>query len=479
MRHHLGRVEQQLKQTQVVRQSGNAGLGHCLPDARNSLPAIGGMHHQLGQHRVVVRRDDRAAVNPGLDAREVIRKKDVVKAAGGGHEVLPRVLGVHPYLDRVAVAGHVGLGQGQRQPRRCLDLQRHQVQLRDALRHRMLDLQPRVDLQEVEILATDQKLHRAKRPVAHLPAQRQRSVQQPLAQACRQGQRRGFLHHFLEAALQGTFAFPQVDDLALPVAQNLHLDMATLGQVALDQQAGVAKRALAFSHRPCDVVVQAVQPVHDAHALAAAASRRLEHYRQADRGHHRRHLGGVIAGPCRAGYQRQADGRGKRLGRRLVTELAQRPGRRPDEGDALVAQCLREIGVLRQKAIAGMHSVGPKPHRRPHHAGDIKVAVTRCRPADEHRFANVTHVQGASVGLRVHGRHRNTQAAAGASNAPGDFAPVGDKDFFEHHSPVLHMRNTPKVVCGLGVRDAASSSRVRAVRVSSGSITPSTHRLAA
>ena len=63
--------------------------------------------------------------------------------------------------------------------------------------------------------------------------------------------RGGFLDHLLVAALQRAVALEQVDDVAVAVAEHLHLDVARAGDVFLDQHAVVAEggRRLALAAR--------------------------------------------------------------------------------------------------------------------------------------------------------------------------------------------------------------------------------------
>jgi hypothetical protein len=55
-----------------------------------------------------------------------------------------------------------------------------------------------------------------------------------------------FLDHFLVAALERTVALEEMDDVAVGVAEDLHLDMAGPGEAFLDQDAGVAETRFAF-----------------------------------------------------------------------------------------------------------------------------------------------------------------------------------------------------------------------------------------
>ena len=132
-----------------VRLLGNIGNVDCTtPDGQ--FPGLG-VHHQLGENGVVLHRHrpsrERAAVvadaRPGGDPEPTDR-------AGRRHEVSRRVLGEDPALDRVAAPGDVPLPQRQRLAGRDGDLELHEVHAVHQLRDRVLDLEPRVHLHEVE-----------------------------------------------------------------------------------------------------------------------------------------------------------------------------------------------------------------------------------------------------------------------------------------------------------------------------------------
>ena len=137
------------------------------------LPARRRMGDELGDHRIVIERDFAAFGDAGVvahrdavDAR--LRGRPVApEAADGGQEIAIRILGINAGLDRPAVELHVALADRELlaggDAQHLLD----QIDAGDQLRHRMLDLQPRVHLEEVEalVLAGDE-FHGAGRIVA-------------------------------------------------------------------------------------------------------------------------------------------------------------------------------------------------------------------------------------------------------------------------------------------------------------------------
>ena len=94
--------------------------------------------------------------------------------------------------------------------------------------------------------------------------------------------RRRLLDHLLVAALDRAVALAQVDDVAVAVGQHLHLDVARIGQVALQVDGRVGEELLAFAARALERRLQLLLGERDAKALAAAPAGRLDRDREAD-----------------------------------------------------------------------------------------------------------------------------------------------------------------------------------------------------
>src|SRR5262249_39922741 len=153
----------------------------------------------------------------------------------------------------------------------------------DRLGHRMFDLQPRVHLQEIEVfLRVDQEFDRAGAVVVGRAGDLDRRLAHLRAQLGVVETRRAFFDHLLVASLYGTFAFPQVDDIALFVAQYLNLDVARAFDEFLDIDRRVAERRLGFGGGHGESRAYLFVRANDAHAFSAAARRSFEHHRIAD-----------------------------------------------------------------------------------------------------------------------------------------------------------------------------------------------------
>ena len=255
----------------------------------------------------------------------------------------------------------------------------------------------------------------------------------------------GAFHHLLVAALHGAVAFKQVIDVAVLVAQNLHLDMPGaqdhLFQIALAIAKGGLCLAPAFTH----LVGQLLGAIDRAHAAPAAAPAGLQHQRIAHLGGLTAHLVHIVAQHFGGGNDRHA-GRNRHAPRRSL--VAQRPhgGRRgADEGDARAFAGIDEIGVLGQKAISGVDRIGPRQLGDADDLGDAEVGPHGRHPlADPVGLVGLEAVQAQLVFL---GKDRDGFLAhliGGAHDANGDLAAVGDEDLLEvRHGRTLRANDRP------------------------------------
>ena len=180
-------------------------------------------------------------------------------------------------------SGIAVLRQRQRLAGRDAQLPLDEVEARHHLGDRMLDLQARVHLHEVEaaVLLGDE-LDRARADVADGLRRRHRGVPHRPPPLRRHARGRRLLQHLLVPSLHRAVALVEVHDVAVRVREDLDLDVARGVEVALDQHALVAEARLRLALRGGERGGEARGVVHDPHALAAAARGGLDQHRIAD-----------------------------------------------------------------------------------------------------------------------------------------------------------------------------------------------------
>ena len=71
---------------------------------------------------------------------------------------------------------------------------------------------------------------------------------------------------------------------------------------------------------------------------------------------------------------------------------------------------------------------------------DAQVALGCAATAQADRLADHGRVQRIAVGAGMHAGHGDAQALAGAGDAAGDLAAIGDQDLLEHFSTARPFR---------------------------------------
>ncbi len=264
------------------------------------------------------------------------------------------------------------------------------------------------------------------------------------------------------AALHRAVALEQVHHVAVAVAEHLDLDVARALDILLHQHVCVAERRLRLTLAAGQRLGEGRAVVHAAHALATAAGAGLDQHRVADAvGLLAQEFGDLLVAVVARG-QRHAGLLHQRLGRALVAHRADRRSGGANEDDAGLGAGLRETGVLREEAVAGMDRLRAGAAGGGQDGVATQVALTRRRRADRNGLVGQAHVARVAVGVGVHRHGGDAQALAGSDDAAGDFATVGDQDLGEHGGLVARARgggakrHRPCITCG--TRRSRSSS---------------------
>ncbi len=431
---------------QATRHEARIGLHRPDLDLAAGVGQAGGggfaavfMDDQLGDHRVVELADLAALHHAGVDA-DVIGHDEVLQTPDRRQEAVGRVFGVEAGLHGPALHRDVGLRQRDRLTCRDAQLPFDQIDAGDGFRHRVFDLQPGVHLHEPDAVGLQpvggvgDELDGACALIVHGLGGAHSGGGDGVARGLIHPGRRRLFDHLLVAALQRAVAFMQVDDVALAVAEDLHLDMTRTGDVALDQHARIAEGRLPLALGRGQIFSEVLGPVDLAHPLAAAAGDRLDQHREADavrlgaQGLQRLVLALIAGGDGHARLDHQ-------LFRCVFqTHGADRRRLGADPDDASRRHRLGEVGVFGQEAIAGVDGLRPRRLGRRQHLGRVQIGLARRRRADQHRLVRLAHMQGVGVGLGIDGDGAQAHATGGAEDAAGDLAAIGDQDGFEHQA---------------------------------------------
>ena len=170
----------------------------------------------------------------------------------------------------------------------------------------------------------------------------------------------------------------------------------------------------------------------DAHAFAAAAGAGLDHHGIAD-------IAGDANGLLRAlddaeiaGHRRDARGGRRLLALDLIAHGANCFDIRADEDEVVRLERLGEGRVLGEEAIAWMDRFRFGFLGRGDDLIHHKVGLRGGRGADENGFVGHLDMDGVAIRLGIDRDRLDPHPFRGLDHAAGDFATVGDEDFFEH-----------------------------------------------
>ena len=421
----------------VGRHAGDVELGQrALGPVDRQLERARGtrLADHLGEQGIELRRRRQPEIAAGIDPHA-----RAGRLAIGGERA--GALRHDPRLDREPARLSDGLLVGEADRRERVaggdpELRLDEVQPHDLLGDRVLDLDARIALDE-EVPAArgiDQELHRAGILVGGGAGERHGIGEDALAQRVVEVGRGRHLDHLLVAQLDRAVALEEVHDVALAVAQDLDLDVARPRHDLLEEDRVVAEGRLGFALAARERLVHLRGVRHDAHAAPAAAGRRLQHHRIADR--LRDGLGLRARGERtrRAGNDGNALLLGEGAGLDLVAEQREGGGRGSDEAQALGPAALGEFGILRQEAVAGMDAVGAALLGGRDDGLDVEIGAQRIGDvlADLAGLVRELRVQRLRVRRREHGDRFDPERRRRPGDANGYFAAVGNQHALEH-----------------------------------------------
>ena len=324
----------------------------------------------------------------------------------------------------------------------------------------MLDLEPRVHLQEIELaVLVDDELDGAGRVVADGLGQRDGLGAHGLARLGVDERARRLLHDLLVAPLDRAFALAEMNDVAMLVAEHLNFDMARLLDIFLDEHAVVAEARARLGLRRGEAFLHLFAAIGDAHALAAAAGRSLDHDGIADLIGDLGCLLGILDHAEMARNGRDLGLGGELLRLDLVAHRLDGLDVRPDKDDARLFQRPGEGCVLGQKAVARMDRLSPGRFGGANDLADVEIGLGGLRRADRNGLIGHVDMQRVAVRLGIDGYGLDAETARGLDDAAGDLAPIGDEKLGEHGIPA-------PTASGLS-RDKLGSSKLEEAPLSS------------
>src|SRR5262245_14466307 len=324
----------------------------------------------------------------------------------------------------------------------------------------MLDLQSRIHLHEPERISPEparaigDELDRAGADVADRLGGFDRRATHGDSDFGSHAGRRRLLDYLLVPALQRAVALEEMDHVAVAIGEHLDFDVARRGDVLLDQDAAVAECRLRLAHCGLERRLECRLIIDAPHAPAAAARHGLDQHRVADLlrllGQEFRLLPLAVI----AGYDRHSRALHPLLGFAFQAHGTDRIRRRSDERDCGICTGLRELGILRQKTVAGMDALRAGTLGDPDQLVDRQIALARGPGSEAMRLVAEPGVERAGIRIGIDCNRPQPEFSGGARNSTGDLAAVGDQDRCEHGLRFIPecagMRRYPACVTAAG-----------------------------
>ena len=300
----------------------------------------------------------------------------------------------------------------------------------------MLHLQAGVHLQKVKVaVAAIQELHGAGAPVVNCLGRAHGHLAHLQPGGVVQHRAGGLLDDLLVAALHRAVALEQVHGGAVGVRHHLHLHMARVVHELLDVDSAIAESADGLSPGRVERAHEALLALDQAHALAAAARRGLEHHREADlpgHGEGRLTIGEAPLRTMVAGDHRHTGCLHVAACGHLVAHGVDGLGVRADKHNAGVGAGQGELRVLGEEPVPRVDGLGAHLAGGVEHLVHTEVALARRCGPDVHSPVRVPDMQGLPVGVGVHSQGRDSHLPTGPHDADRDLTTVCYKDSLEH-----------------------------------------------
>ena len=300
----------------------------------------------------------------------------------------------------------------------------------------MLDLEARVDLEEVEVARrVHQELEGSGVRVLHRAGGVDDGAAQLAAQLLGERRRRRLFDELLVPPLDRALALAEVHHVAVMVAEHLDLDVARRLDVLLDVDVADAERGLGLALRGLERLAPAPAPTDDAHAAAAAAGDRLDDDREPEvLGDLLSAFSSLSTGPSLPGSIGTPAFFIARRARALSPISRMTFGSGPMNLMWHASHTSARYALSDEEAVARMDGVGARDFGGADDRRHVEIAVEAPRRPDADVLVGEPHVQRVLVGLRVDRHRLDAQLAARADDAKRDLAAVGDQDFLEHGS---------------------------------------------
>ena len=298
----------------------------------------------------------------------------------------------------------------------------------------MLDLQPRVHLQEGNgAIAAHQELHRACAHIAGLCADVMRGPMDAFTLRVRQERRRRLFHQLLVATLQRTVPRAQHHHATMRIGHHLRFHVARLIQILLHKALAPTEGRGRLAHRRRIQLGHLVHLPGHLQPPATTAKCRLDGNGQPVLTRKRQHLIDALHRTGCARHQRRPHGCRNAPRRHLVAQLRNGLGSGTDPHQPGIDHRLRESSILRQETIAWMHGIGPAAPRNLQQLAHVQVGIGRTLTLQGESLIRQAHMQRIPIRIGIYRHALHTIIGTCPDDAHRNLAAVGNQNLLDHH----------------------------------------------
>ena len=242
------------------------------------------MNNHLRDHRIIVRAYRASGINCALDAYPVAaRKMNKRYIPGTRSEASRGVFRIDPAFNGMPVQMNVTLLVPEGQACGDPDLFPDQVHACHLLCHRMLHLNPRIHFDEIKmIFPVKNKFHGSRAHVMNGSGGLERCLVNCFPLSGIQNPCRTFLHQFLIPPLHGAVPLTKLNNIALCITQNLHLNVMRMQNEFFKIQRSVSEGSSCFRLRTFKGVPDFRLVKGGPHSSSSASCRSLDKHRIPD-----------------------------------------------------------------------------------------------------------------------------------------------------------------------------------------------------
>ena len=399
-----------------------------------------GVGDHLDEHRVERGIGRHSDVGGGVapDSRPAGQVQGGDRAVGRAHRPVDRDrFGVDPHLDGGSSGSRERLGQSDliELVSGCDEqLGSYQIQPPDGLGDRVLDLEPRVGLDEPArggVVAVDQELDGGQPPEVERGTETEGLGFELPARGHVDRRARGHLDQLLVATLEGALPLSERHHPA-SVADDLDLDVAGVLHQLLGVQIVSAERGRCLRSAALPDGVHVVVAAHHPDASSSPSADGLDDDPRGGAQLGQQCPGRAGIGDGDTGQDGQTEVGGECPGRGLVAQGPQDRRARTDEGHVGLAAGLGQLCALGQETVTGVDEVSRCDARGGDDQRDVQEG--RCASAGElDLFVTVAEVRGGRFVTAVDADAGPAELANGAGYSYCDLAAVGDQYPFHGH----------------------------------------------